>query len=88
MSPDRYTPTGALVAALQQASTDEGSHEQDRRDPLHARPWHVHEVSSRVGTFLATNRMTGRSFRLPVGDRAQAELQVAMLNRTVVELHA
>lgn len=88
MSPDKHTPRGDLIAALQQASTVEAQHPHERRDPLHARPWHVYEVSSRVGTFLATNRLTGRSFRLPGCDRAQAEMQVAMLNRTVVELHA
>lgn len=87
MSPDKYTPGGELIAALMQASTD-AQHAHDRRDPMHTRPWHVHEVSSRLGTFLATNRLTGRSFRLPGCDRAQAEMQVAMLNRTVVELLA
>ena len=88
MSIDRYNPGGELITALQQTTTADVQLLRERRDPRNSRPWHVHEVSSRVGMYLAHNHLTGRSFRLPVVDRDQAEMQVAMLNRTVVELRA
>ena len=88
MSVDRFITGGELITTLQQPTSADVEALSERRDPHNSRPWHVHEVSSRVGTYLAHNHLTGRSFRLPVVDRDEAELQVAMLNRTVVELLA
>ena len=88
MSVDRFITGGELVTTLQQPRSADAELLSERRDPRNSRPWHVHQVSSRVGMYLAHNHLTGRSFRLPVVDRDEAERQVAMLNRTVVELRA
>jgi hypothetical protein len=60
----------------------------ERRDGNLRDPWQVHRVAALESTFLAANRLTGRSFRLPAGSLEEASSQVAMLNRTVLELRA
>jgi hypothetical protein len=60
----------------------------ERRDGNLSDPWQVHRVAALESTFLAANRLTGRSFRLSVGSLEEAASQVAMLNRTVLELRA
>ncbi len=60
----------------------------ERRDGSLRNPWQVHRVAAQASTFLAANRLTGRSFRLAVDTLAEAEDQVALLNRTFLELRA
>jgi hypothetical protein len=60
----------------------------ERRDGSLRDPWQVHRVAAQTSTFLAANRLTGRSFRLAVDTLAEAENQVTLLNRTFLELRA
>jgi hypothetical protein len=62
-------------------------HEDDRRRDAPGRPWllMVGGVLG-AGRFTAIHEVSGRSIRLDAGSRAQAELQVELLNRQALEM--
>lgn len=65
-----------------------GSH-AERRNRSRRMPWRV--VPTGVGPghgFLAFHEPSGRSYRLPVDDRDEAERYVAALNRSALEIRA
>jgi hypothetical protein len=72
---------GSFLAALT------GAARADRRNRRAQRPWYL--VSAGSGTvFLAAHERTGRSYRLPARDEAEAEALVEGLNRASLNITA
>ena len=96
MPPEIEITAGQLVAVRRPHPRPRGGSDaptapaakSERRDGSLRNPWQVHRVAAQPGTFLAANRINGRSFRLAVDSLGEAENQVAMLNRTFLELRA
>jgi hypothetical protein len=57
----------------------------ERRDGDRAEPWRLAPVAR---GYLAIHAPSGRSYRLAATTRAEAEAQVAMLNRGTLDLSA